>query len=463
MKNRIYLITLFICLSIINLKAQNSPLFIYGSGLDGSTYQKAAIYSDQSNGLLIEAPLDATNNKLPIEFNWRGNHTTPLFINAEGKVGINSKTTFQTFSVNGSIGFSNQPSSDKKLFSPEDGLLEWMTHDFAGNHGFTISSQGDRRVYLNTNGDSWFTGGAVGIGTVTPSQKFSVSDGNISVDTYGNWIGVASPGSNGKTFARLLGTDIANAVDMAALTTNGYVRTVDNQLIQDNSSLSTWALSLDATNDAFYVKRAPAGNSGGSGFSRLLTINKIGSGNAGVTYLKISAIDDTRYESAIRARFIEGNGSCLELGNFGGDVNSFNSTISVMPSGRVGIGVTNPEAALHVDGRVLSNELKVTALNAKDVNVEGYVETTTLKINGDVPTSDYVFEPDYDLRSLEEVETFVKENKHLPEVPSAAEFKENGYSVGQMDDILLRKVEELTLYIIELKKEVQTLKNEKEK
>lgn len=82
--------------------------------------------------------------------------------------------------------------------------------------------------------------------------------------------------------------------------------------------------------------------------------------------------------------------------------------------------------------------------------------------SSELPRSDYVFEEDYKLRTLEEVEQFVKTNKHLPEVPSAAEFKENGYSVGEMDDVLLRKVEELTLYMIELKKENEALKVQNE-
>lgn len=56
---------------------------------------------------------------------------------------------------------------------------------------------------------------------------------------------------------------------------------------------------------------------------------------------------------------------------------------------------------------------------------------------------------------LSELKQFVTENHHLPEVPSAQEFQENGYSLGQMDDLLLRKVEELTLYIIQLQEELK--------
>ena len=73
-----------------------------------------------------------------------------------------------------------------------------------------------------------------------------------------------------------------------------------------------------------------------------------------------------------------------------------------------------------------------------------------------------MFENDYSLMPLHELEYFVKENKHLPEVMSAKEFAENGYNLGEMDDVLLRKVEELTLYIIQQQKEINGLKEKLE-
>jgi len=101
---------------------------------------------------------------------------------------------------------------------------------------------------------------------------------------------------------------------------------------------------------------------------------------------------------------------------------------------KVGIGVENTGIhALAVNGSINAKEIFVT-------------ET--------VPGSDYVFEEDYTLMPLTELEKFVNEQKHLPEVMSAKEFAENGYNLGEMDDILLRKVEELTLYIIQQQKDI---------
>ncbi|MBQ3677144.1 MAG: hypothetical protein II926_07265 [Bacteroidales bacterium] len=105
---------------------------------------------------------------------------------------------------------------------------------------------------------------------------------------------------------------------------------------------------------------------------------------------------------------------------------------------------------LSVNGANTSNTYKLA--------VNSGILCEELKVMADVPSSDYVFEPSYKLKPLSEVEAFVTENKHLPDVPSAKEFKENGYKVGEMDNLLLQKVEELTLYIIDLQKQIEELK-----
>jgi hypothetical protein len=79
-----------------------------------------------------------------------------------------------------------------------------------------------------------------------------------------------------------------------------------------------------------------------------------------------------------------------------------------------------------------------------------------------VPSSDYVFETEYELMSVREVEAYITQHKHLPNVPSAEEFKQNGYKAGDMDDLLLRKIEELTLYIIEQEKRIEELEEKVE-
>jgi len=74
--------------------------------------------------------------------------------------------------------------------------------------------------------------------------------------------------------------------------------------------------------------------------------------------------------------------------------------------------------------------------------------------------ADYVFRKDYKLRSLEEVEEHIAEKGHLPNIPSATEVEKNGINLGEMDAKLLEKIEELTLYVIQLNKEVKELKQQ---
>jgi hypothetical protein len=74
--------------------------------------------------------------------------------------------------------------------------------------------------------------------------------------------------------------------------------------------------------------------------------------------------------------------------------------------------------------------------------------------------ADYVFSKDYKLNSLTELELYIKETKHLPNIPSEKEIIEQGLNVGEMQKLQMEKIEELTLYIIQLKKELEEIKKQ---
>jgi hypothetical protein len=186
-----------------------------------------------------------------------------MVVQGDGNVGIGTSNPNQRLTIKGGgIGFDYN-SADKKLYAPEDGILEWMTHQAAGYHGFAVSHQGERRVYLNVLGDSYINGGNLGIGTMSPKEKLSV---------------------------------------------NGNIR---------------------------------------------------------------------------------------------------------------------------------AKEIKVEATNWPD----------------------YVFEEGYKIGPLKELESYVKTNKHLPEIPSAKEIESNGFDLGEMNKVLLKKIEELTLYLIDREKDLEVQKN----
>jgi len=163
-------------------------------------------------------------------------------------------------------------------------------------------------------------------------------------------------------------------------------------------------------------------------------------------------------------------------------------------NGRVGVNTTDPQEQFHVNGTSLITQttgdwyfaslIKVNTdytraisvfntsvspeeevfrvfgngvVNAKKIYAEDF-EVTANAMN--IYWPDYVFGKDYKLMSLFELEQFITKNKHLPEIPSAAEVEENGINLGEMQGKLLQKVEELTLYIIEQQKQMQELQKQ---
>ena len=88
----------------------------------------------------------------------------------------------------------------------------------------------------------------------------------------------------------------------------------------------------------------------------------------------------------------------------------------------------------------------------------GKFESKELKITS-TPTADFVFNDTYELPTLEYVENFIKEHKHLPEIAAAKEMEKNGVNIGEFQIQLLQKIEELTLHTIEQEKKIKELES----
>ncbi|HWQ55154.1 MAG TPA: hypothetical protein VN442_15815 [Bryobacteraceae bacterium] len=162
----------------------------------------------------------------------------------------------------------------------------------------------------------------------------------------------------------------------------------------------------------------------------VIRVNDAGGGQNGYIELENTGGWDTglysnthiRFRSAADTRFLNGSGAELMR--------------VVGATGNVGIGTTNPQYKLAVNGNIGAQDIIVT----------------------NTGWSDYVFRPGYCLRPLSEVNAFIQKHHHLPEIPTEAEVKAQGVSLWDMQAKLLAKVEELTLHLIQQEKENQELR-----
>lgn len=157
--------------------------------------------------------------------------------------------------------------------------------------------------------------------------------------------------------------------------------------------------------------------------------------------IKQGADNDDKYvgqcNGAVKLQFHESGDFRIysaPAGSLGSTI-SWNLGLTQIPNGYVGIGTASPTAKLEVVGVIKANELQCPV----------------------GPWSDFVFDDDYQLRPIEQVESYVKDNKHLPDIPSAEELKKTGISLTDMLSKQMQKIEELTLYVIQLQKKNQEL------
>jgi hypothetical protein len=325
-----------------------------------------------------------------------------MVVNSSGSVGIGTTSPGAKLDVNGTGNFSGTLG------------VNALTANGAGNmYGTSGGSTAARYVDMgNSGGDAIFgqegsTGGTIISGSagydgaIRGQAGFSFSANNgasvqMRINSSGNiGIGTTSPGAK----LDVNGTgNFSGTLAVNALTANGTGN------MYGTSGGSTAARYVDMGNSGGDAIFGQEGSTGGT----------IISGAAG-------------YDGAIRGQagfsFSANNGASVQM-----RINS---------SGNIGIGTVSPSEKLSVNGNISAKKLIVTQTG----------------------WSDYVFNKDYKLRSLSSLETFINQNKHLPEVPSAKEVEEKGISVGDNQALLLKKIEELILYVIELNKKNEILNN----
>ncbi len=273
------------------------------------------------------------------------------------------------------------------------------------------------------------TFGRVGIGPKDPITKLHIegASANWNETIPGHSYGTIhlSTGSNSDHFGNAItwgASDAGNAqagiyvrsdgsygTKMYFATTDAYITGAKTRLFINYNG----KVGIGNTNPGYKLDILESGTA----YTAHIRNSGTGSGRSG---LLITTTDNTSNSYPLWVR--GGNGAVTGL-----IVNSI---------GHVGIGTTSPIYKLSVNGTIGAKEVIVTN--------DGW--------------ADFVFEDDYNLMPLQELDSYIKENKHLPEIPTTEEVEENGISVGEMNAKLLQKIEELTLHTIEQQKEIDNQK-----
>ena len=340
------------------------------------------------------------------------------------------------------IGFHDY----QDVSSPLNGRNAYMS----GYFGIDFFTAGSNRLRLNYNGN-------VGIGNSNPKNKLEISNA-FSFHSGGHKvIGLGYSISNGAMLNGYMG-------EIRWDPTNGFLslRTSTTKYIEGQPATMY---------DRVYIRKDGNVGIGTSNPDGKLHIN------GGIAIQNPTLSYDTNGNAGERAGIIFGTnhptnnsmfwispdatqGNRLNIG-VGYGYNDNGAKLTIENNGEVGIGTTSPSAKLDVAGNIKAHEIEVTLAAMQDLQLNGTLAANNITYAANGNTADFVFEDNYHLKDLSEVEAFIKSNKHLPEIPSAEEMEEAGVNLAEMNKLLLMKVEELTLYSIELEKKVMEERKER--
>lgn len=294
-----------------------------------------------------------------------------------------------------------------------------------GRNIYTGDADNVRALYTHFIGSQYILMGNTGI-------SFNVTTGNVtSGDIVNNQVAMFTP----------QGFSVGGNIGIGTATPAGPLDIVKNPAVADNEIYFTGQSGANQNSNSLRLNFVGLNQKAGFGIQALNT------GGYGTKDLVFYAHD----------------------ANIQPNYTGYDEVVRFKSNGNVGIGTTTPAAKLDVNGTTYSRKLFVGTPDANTVTNMG---TNLLAVNGTAvfvkakvalygtAWPDYVFAPTYKLPRLDSLEQFIKLNGHLPEVPKAEEVEKNGIDLGSNQALLLKKIEELTLIIIEQNKRIEKLEKE---
>ncbi|MBL0145855.1 MAG: hypothetical protein IPP48_08925 [Chitinophagaceae bacterium] len=405
--------------------------------------------------------------------------TISLFSNAQN-VGIGTTTPAARLDVKSTSNYVGQFNGAAPMYM---GLFEsdvyrgyWGSYsgaaedvDFGTGSGNTLG-----KLHLTIQANPKLTinpAGQVGIGTTNPNHLLHVNGGDLFVQSSSGLIRFGYNGANEWQMA----TTGAGADLRWYTTPDGGTTITPRHYFSQNGNMGVGGFSgpgvplgrLDvigagttSSTNTFLLR-----NSIGDTLVRMRDDGRMGIGYNGTSYGRTLNMGGTGInfytanEVAFGGAIFPTDTSLVIWSNSGA-----NNYLVLQPSwGNTGVGTYTPNAKFHVNGAQLIGGNTSRIATGYQLSVDGKIIAEEVKVQLSTSWPDYVFSKNYKLMPLNELEKSININKHLPNIPSAAEVEKDGISLGDMNKRLMEKVEELTLYIIDLNKKNSQLAEKVEK